>query len=630
MEDHDDADANVNDNANANANAAVANNIELEWEEPPDAEVVIEQHDDGIPRNEDGSMDGGVAGIADGSKEPDLMLFLECSGLIPGHETNPVLAPGVKVCIGLEKSTKLGLVFDRYVDFANEHEQPPPEQQQQQRSQRSTPKRTNHHHAIHLLHPDDLEFSHCTILRATETSEVSALMKNDTIQIQASQLDQRALQQEAQLLQRESDRHYFHMLRGLMTDLTGSCDILLDCQGKLMDENGLHQEVLRTTLRGHSTVLTKRCQWLGTLVQQARDDLGRRSVVTIPDQDNDIMKDDDDDMPDAMHQQPPAESDDDGIAALPYPAEARIHQGAAQIENDDEEEAVACISRSGSPTVVLSSASRNMLWVTIPNHPIEAVKLLLEFCYTNSVISLGQKAFDAAWHSNDDENNKAVSRQWPDTTSSMRPRVSFATALAGIALAEEAKLPRLSLMCEVASSLLVESTTVVEALSMCTRQDERTGNPLPRLRKIAMTFVLRRVDQWTRTVAFEKAMRESERSAVLVPSLLVGTMEAMVAHTAKHVTTTTKEMELSHRMQESFNELDKEDMFHRDLERRKYRASRHANPHFRHDEPPVMELKKASKKSLKRSSHSAWGHSHIRKHGRKHKKRSDKYATKKH
>jgi hypothetical protein len=386
-------------------------------------------------------------------------------------------------------------------------------------------------------------------------------MKNDRIYVHKSRRDERAFAAESKLLQREANRHYFEHMRGLMTDLSGSCDILLDCQGKLVDENGLNQEVLRTTLRGHSAILSKRCEWLGTLVKKARDDLGRRSVITIPDQDIDGMKE-------GLQQEindPSARADsddgDEGIAALPYPPEAHDNsrdQGAAQIENDEEEEAgsFVCISRSGSPVVISSAASRNMLWVIIPNHPPEAVKLLLEYCYTNSVIALGQQSFEVAWNNPDDDKisaGRSHSRQWPE---GKHPRVTFATACAGIALAEEAKLPRLSLMCEVASSHLVESSNVVEALSMCTRQEELTGNGLARLRKVAMGYVLRRrgVEMFSRTQAFARAMSDKERSAVLVPSLLVGTMEAMVAHKKKHEPSTTKEIEMGHRMQERFNE----------------------------------------------------------------------------
>jgi hypothetical protein len=75
-------------------NEANNNNMDVEeWEEPPDAvfeepvdepvEPVEEGDQDGIPRNADGTMDGGLAGITDSTKEPDLVGFkirpVQCS-----------------------------------------------------------------------------------------------------------------------------------------------------------------------------------------------------------------------------------------------------------------------------------------------------------------------------------------------------------------------------------------------------------------------------------------------------------------------------------------------------------------------------------------------------------------------
>ncbi|KAI2495854.1 hypothetical protein MHU86_18686 [Fragilaria crotonensis] len=346
-----------------------------------------------------------------------------------------------------------------------------------------------------------------------------------------------------------------------MKDTSGSCDIILDCQGKLLDENGLNQEVLRTTLRG-SAILSKRCKWL------------------------------------EREQHVRAESDDgdDGIAPLPYPAEAHDNsriEGATEIENDDDEEAnyFSSTSRSGSP-LLASSYGSDLLWVTIPNHPPEAVKLLLEYCYTNSVIPLGQEAFEVAWKPPDKDGGttpsslRPLSRQWPDKNKRKNPTISLATALAGIALAEEANLPRMSLMCEVAACNLVESANVVEALSMCTRQNELTANPLKRLRKASMALVLRRrdVDHLTATLSFKRALREPERSAVLVPSLLIGAMEAVVAQQTRLDTALQLES-ISRRAKERFEALDRDDILLREMERRKHRADfdkRH-NPPYMHD-----------------------------------------------
>ena len=72
---------------------------------------------------------------------------------------------------------------------------------------------------------------------------------------------------------------------------------------------------------------------------------------------------------------------------------------------------------------------------------------------------------------------------WPDGGT---PTVSLHLALAGIALAEEAHLPRLSLMCEVAASQLVDSHNVIDVLSSCRVQQQKTGNRLPILRRAAI------------------------------------------------------------------------------------------------------------------------------------------------
>ena len=361
----------------------------------------------------------------------------------------------------------------------------------------------------------ELEFVHCSLLESGDTAEASALMKNDRIQVKKRRQAERDCTKRKQLLQREADRHYFEQLRNLMPDHIGAscCDILLDCQGKLVDENGLNQEVLRTGLRGHSHILAKRCKWLSRKIQQSRDELGRKSVVTIPDHDG----------------QRSAESDEDGIV-MPFPA-VQLNElaggAAAQIENDDDEEAIsnAGTSRSGSPILSLSG---NLLYVTIP-FPPPAVAILIEYCYTNRVIPLGRDAFEIASHPNHQEEGAPVSpldRQWPDK--GRRPKVTFAVALAGIALAEEASMRRLSLMCEVAAAQLVNNSNVVSALSMCATQENLTGNCLSRLRKAAMVHVLRGgvrgVSNICNTSVFSRALSSS---SVFVPSLLKGAAEIL-------------------------------------------------------------------------------------------------------
>jgi hypothetical protein len=177
----------------------------------------------------------------------------------------------------------------------------------------------------------------------------------------------------------------------------------------------------------------------------------------------------------------------------------------------------------------------DMLWVPLKSHPPEAVKLLLEYCYTNRVISLGKEAFTQA--ATAPANNQAQSQttgpvppyqsslKWPNHG---KPTVSMAVTLAGIALAEEARMPRLSLLCEVAASELVVDANVLDALASCTAQVQTSGNRLSLLRKKAMNHLL--------FVPLLKELGETkkwlnqleEHKELVVPALLQGT-EEMVA-----------------------------------------------------------------------------------------------------
>ena len=58
--------------------------------------------------------------------------------------------------IGLDKSTKLSVVFNRFVDFCNEA-------------------------GNESIYATDFEVVHCQLLNGSDTAEASALMKNDKI-----------------------------------------------------------------------------------------------------------------------------------------------------------------------------------------------------------------------------------------------------------------------------------------------------------------------------------------------------------------------------------------------------------------------------------------------------------------
>jgi hypothetical protein len=549
------------------------NNNEEQNEEEP-------QEDSGPERNEDGSYNGGVAvppnedGQTKTPSECDLMLFLECmetlEDVAPNHS---ILQPGSVVAIGLDKSTKLSAVFRRFCEFLNE--QYPSVQ----------------------LQRSDFDFFHCDVLKGSDTAEAAALMKNDHIEVRKNRLDQREADAEAYRVQREMDRDYFQHMRLLLPDTIGSktCDVVLDCRGKLVDEQGLNQEVLRTDVRGHSALLTKRCKWLGGLIKTARDELERQSVVTVPEQENQGADGSARFPPNASMRE---EEEDDGIEALPYALERNeeeANRSATEIEiddDDDEDTKMPSVAQRDSAEFFGSSGGGNLLWVTIPNHSPDAVRLLLEYCYTNRVVPLGQQAFLKACRTKDEHRNPLMpftgpvapyhsyssrTRGWPNNG---LPLVSFSVALAGIALAEEANMPRLSLMCEVAASELVKPSNVVEALGRCTAQEKQTGNPLALLRKAAMSVLFengpRGVVEMCRKPTFRRALEE--KSASLVPSLLIGTMEAVSPENkTKNPTSPGSKRSLSQATKCAFEEMDRDDSFQRDMERRKRRAERGGN-----------------------------------------------------
>ena len=95
---------------------------------------------------------------------------------------------------------------------------------------------------------------------------------------------------------------------------------------------------------------------------------------------------------------------------------------------------------------------------------------------------------------------------------------------------EEAQLPRLSLMCEVAASRLVCDTMLLESLALCEAQSRTTGNDLPLLRKaVMMHHILARgrrgVGDLAAMPSFQRIMED--RRQLVMPSLLKGVSEAM-------------------------------------------------------------------------------------------------------
>lgn len=644
---------------------------------------------DGIDRDADGVLDGGVADLVAANAaddlstaaprrraaDCDLILFIACAetmdDLSPNH---PVLKEGMVVSIGLDKNTKLGCVFKRYTEFCNEHAKATA-------SASASAAPDNSSTDNNKIDDSDLEFFHCQLLSPTDTAENAALMKNDRIQVRRERVADRKTQTELKRIQRESDREYYKQLRHLLPDWGGSkyCDLILDCQGTIADEIGRNQQVLSTTVRGHSVVLGQRCQWLGSLITTAREKRDKQRAIrmmsqsvdealngdgsgsgsevnkndtasdkandecesplsevldvpegniivanhssTLPD-DNDVDNENDDGVVQAgrsaVNRRSEMEEDDDDIGVMAYPVAQNQQQrqgdvqrsGATEIEDDDDNDENGDNNDNNSigpsdakrrrkyPAPVAAAAAvpklkaavvdNDYLQVTLPNHPPEAVKLLLEYCYTNRVITLGYEAFFKACQSKPVKPNGPVSpypssRRWPNGG---LPSVAFSVAVAGIALAEEAGLPRMSLMCEVAASQLVAATgsNVTEALTMCTQQNRLTGNPLVRLREVAIGVVLRVGPRGIYdTPAFRRALEE--RSTSIIPTLMSGTMEAVEKDKKQHEQDAsrmtlrakllaTRQRNFSAITESHFNELDREERWKREGERKRRRKER--------------------------------------------------------
>ncbi len=496
--------------------------------------------------------------------------------MAPDH---PILRPGVTVSIGLDKTTKLKAVFKQYVDFCNS---------KAKSSSSDSPE----------INVSDLEFAFSEVLSETDTAETGALMKNDRIRVRKCKKSERRIEEERKRLQRDSDRAYFQEMRHLLPEScpTRVADVRLDCRGKLVDNKGRNQRVLSTTVRAHSTMIRKRCPWLMAIIQNARhkaiqkfeedQERNRDTPETSPTRAAEIENDEDGEHCNASDQAiRENEERDIGRRDEEVSQAARIDMvddssddGKVNviIVDDDEDDSNHVVSAARHQ--IHSSNDTDVLTVVLSDHSPEAVKILLEYCYTNRVVSLGHNAFVQACKTKPNKHNgpvppypttsSSIAKRWPSNGS---PTITFSVALAAIKLAEEAGLHRLSFMCEISAAQLVSKDNIVEALTMSSRQQIISGNDLPRLRKAAMEVLLRRgrkgVSEIGRTSCFKKALDEDR--AIIVPSLLQGTMEA--------VTNLTKISTKRDLTELNFDDIDREDMYRRNRERKRSRRTRENN-----------------------------------------------------
>lgn len=411
-------------------------------------------------------------------------LFLTCTESLPNYPDHPVLSPGTTVQIGLDKPVKLCEVFKRYVDFCNE----------QYPSQK--------------VDVNDLEFYHTQLLNGHDTAEVAALMKNDRISVRREQSNERLDEEVWNRLQREIDQLYFRQLRDMIpiaeynfTSLPDFADVVLDCRHSLIPDSV-------SSIYCHSFMICKRCPWLNRMILAARQEQARSSVVTLP---NIKGVEDDDHSVELVHH---------NKIDLPD-----VSLMAAKIENDDED------LNEGNSLAAQTQNASNILWIEINDHPPEAIKILLEYCYTNRVENVGYEAFLHSCRTKPQYKKMQgpvppfSQRRWPNNG---EPTITFDVAIAGIRLAEEANMPRLSLMCEIAAAQLVDHSNAVDALVLCEEQRQLSGNALSRLRKATMELVLISYQLGNDNLASLKDALKT-KSSLLIPPLITGTMEAVEA-----------------------------------------------------------------------------------------------------
>lgn len=454
-------------------------------------------------------------------------LYLTCvESFGDRYKENPILQEGVTVQIGMGKNTKLGAVFARYATVVSEHGT--------------------------AITADQLEFVHCQLLSPHDTAEAAALMKNDRISVRREQSQARQGDQERERMQRESDKAYFTHMLALMKIQP---DVVLDCRGVVREE-GRVQQVLSSRVRCHAAIVKKRCPWLWNKIEAARDQ--RQAIV---ERSQARSGDEDDVMP---------------LEEQPRPAVGRL---AAEIEDDDE---------GGGGFLDGSPQDDNLLTVVVENHSPDAIKILLEYLYTNRVIPFGLEAFLQSCRTKPGHKHHGPVAPFPTTGSNSfrrwpnrgEPTITFGVALAAIVLAEEAGLKRLSLMAEVAAAELVLPGNFVDALDLCEVQKMATGNPLPRLRRAAMDFVLRSgaARGPFSLPSFRRALEEKKSS--LIPTLLTGVMEAVEEERNKNIRTPSMfldddgSIDWQRKAAKYFRFLDRQDTFKREEERRKRRLER--------------------------------------------------------
>ncbi|GKY99028.1 hypothetical protein MPSEU_000858500 [Mayamaea pseudoterrestris] len=465
-----------------------------------------EEHEEEEDEDDD-CIEGGIADpdpenkFVGKAKEADITLYLLCTETFDHlykPDTHPVLKLNQSVRIGLGKATLLEKVMQRYTVICNE----------------LRPEGTE------AVDVSDLDFIHVQLLKAIDTPEAAALMKNDKIRVLRERRTQRAHDLERLRQQREYDKKFFEQMRGWLAMPKVGKKIALLCRSSDQHDNMQTFDVVRCD----EAIVSKRCKWLGALISRQRQyELLRREQNGS--RVSNLSEDDDNVQPVYANERLDQERRIERALAIAHIENDNFnglffeHSAAAQIENDDED--------------YYDGEAPSALEVPIPlDVSANAIRLLLEYIYTNRVASFGVDAFTTACRTRPSEKRlegpvppfdvERRVRQWPNKG---LPLLSFEDCIAAIQLGELASMPRFSLMAEIAASLKLSGRNVVSALTLCEKQRQLSGNPLPRLRKAVM-MVLK-----CHRILNEPSFLDSLNSQgnEMIPSLLSGVVDAVEA-----------------------------------------------------------------------------------------------------
>ena len=258
-------------------------------------------------------------------------------------------------------------------------------------------------------------------------------------------------------------------------------------------------------------------------------------------------------------------------------------------ENDTSSSSIDMNMNMNISTSSTNPNPNNKFLLRIPmhQHSPDAVKLLLEYCYTNRCLSLGTPGFTHhvdlkkpifPHQQNSLSRNKAKSPSPKTSTNTLDyirtlhqqqvlnsnnppatdqnlnggfydpvfhnkkfvpsttfnkldlpefPTTTFQIAIEALQLAEEAKLPKFSLMCELSACALLNSSNVAHGLVQCSYQMMTSGNPLNHLKPACLEF-LQDVDNVNAAAKDSKFLKcLSEQGIYILPAVLKGITEAL-------------------------------------------------------------------------------------------------------